>query len=83
VSYFQTKGGETAVICVSESTVNDAAGTLPKWTAVAPESREPVIVTVVPPEAGPLFGLKLVMTGARGFQGVNCDVGAAHGDWHM
>ena len=56
--------GETAVICVALSTTNDAAAVAPKSTAVAPVKLVPVITTVVPPTAGPLFGLRLVMVGS-------------------
>ena len=50
-------GGEAAVICVSESTVNDVAAVEPKCTAVAPVNPEPVSVTVVPPAVGPADGV--------------------------
>jgi hypothetical protein len=56
--------GEVAVIWVAELTVNEVAGVLPKLTAVAPVNRAPVIVTDVPPAAGPDEGLTLLMTGA-------------------
>lgn len=36
----------TAVICVSESTVNDAAAVPPKLTAVAPVKLRPLMVTL-------------------------------------
>ena len=55
--------GETAVICVALSTVNDAAGFAPKATAVAPVKLVPVMTTLVPPAAKPLFGLRLVTVG--------------------
>jgi hypothetical protein len=55
-------GGEPAVICVSLSTVN-AAALAPNMTEVAPVKFLPVIVTVVPPAAGPLFGSRLLMKG--------------------
>ena len=45
--------GEAAVIDVSPEIVNAAAGTPPKETAVAPVKPVPVIVTEVPPAAGP------------------------------
>ena len=56
--------GEVAVIWVSLSTVKLWAGVLPKSTAVAPVKPMPVIVTVVPPAAGPEDGLTPVTVGA-------------------
>jgi hypothetical protein len=38
---------------VAEITVNEAAGVAPKVTAVAAVRLVPVMVTVLPPEAGP------------------------------
>ena len=55
--------GETAVIEVALLTVNDAAAVAPNFTAVAPVKFEPVIVTEVPPAAGPLFGDTAVTDG--------------------
>ena len=49
--------GVTAVIDVALFTVKLVALVLPKRTAVAPVKSVPVIVTVVPPAVGPLFGL--------------------------
>ena len=54
--------GVTAVIEVADTTVN-AALTPPNFTAVAPVKTVPVIVTVVPPAAGPLVGLTAVTVG--------------------
>jgi hypothetical protein len=51
----------TAVIVVELTTVNDAAGKAPKWTAVTPVKFVPVIVTVVPLAA--LVGVKEVTVG--------------------
>jgi hypothetical protein len=45
--------GETAEMDVSPFTVKVAAGNVPKLTADAPVNASPVIVTVVPPAAGP------------------------------
>ena len=56
--------GEVAVIWVALLTVKEAAALLPKRTAVAPEKLVPVMVTLVPPDAGPVFGLMLVTVGA-------------------
>jgi len=44
------------VICVAEFTVKPVAAVPPKVTAVAPVKLVPVIVTTVPPAAGPLVG---------------------------
>ena len=44
-----------ATIVLSDTTVKEVAGTLPKCTEVAPENPEPVIVTAVP--TVPLEGL--------------------------
>ena len=55
--------GEVAVIWVDELTVKLAAAALPKLTAVAPVKLLPVMVTVVPPDAGPPVGLILVTAG--------------------
>nr|WP_280295046.1 hypothetical protein [Nocardia abscessus] len=55
--------GVTAVIWVSELTVNEVAGVLPKLTAVAPVKPEPVRVTVVPPPVEPWLGLMLLNAG--------------------
>src|SRR6478735_9103093 len=56
--------GDVAVIDVALLTVNEAAAVAPKLTAVAPVNPVPVIVTDVPPAAGPLVGLTLVTVGA-------------------
>ncbi len=40
------------------------AATLPKVTAVAPVKPVPVMVTVVPPDVGPVVGEILVIVGA-------------------
>ena len=48
--------GDVAVIWVAELTVKAAAGVAPKLTAVAPVKFVPVIVTDVPPVAGPEVG---------------------------
>ena len=55
--------GETAVMLVAEFTVKLVAVVLPKLTAVAPVKLVPVIVTEVPPAAGPLAGLMPVTVG--------------------
>src|SRR5689334_6314589 len=46
--------GDTAVICVAELRVNDAAGVEPHATLSGPEKWEPVMTTVVPPACGPV-----------------------------
>jgi hypothetical protein len=61
--------GEVAVIWVALLTVKEAAALLPKLTAVAPEKLVPVMVTLVPPCIGPVFGLTLATAG-----GPNCAV---------
>jgi len=48
--------GEVAVIDVALLTVNEVAGVPPNRTAVARMKLSPVMVTGVPPAAGPLFG---------------------------
>lgn len=55
--------GEVAVIFVALLTVNEAAAAAPNLTALAPGNPVPVIVTVVPPEAGPEAGLIDVTAG--------------------
>ena len=60
-------GGEVAVIWPGLLTVNEAAGVPPKFTAVTAKKLVPVIVTMVPPVTGPVFGLTLVTVG-----GANC-----------
>ena len=52
------------MIWVALLTVKEAAALLPKLTAVAPEKLVPVMVTLVPPDVGPVFGLTLVTVGA-------------------
>ena len=56
--------GAVAVTWVSEMTVTLVAGLGPKLTAVAPVKPEPVMVTTVPPAAGPEVGLMPVNAGA-------------------
>ena len=48
--------GDTAVICVGESTDTDAAATDPKLTDAPDRKPEPVIVTTVPPTVEPVAG---------------------------
>jgi len=55
--------GLTAVIEVLLTTVKLSAGVGPKSTAVAPVNSRPVIVTKVPPVAGPEVGLMLETRG--------------------
>src|SRR5437588_1369844 len=52
--------GETAVMWVALLTVNDAAAEEPNLTPLAAVNDVPVIVTEVPPPAGPEDGLMLV-----------------------
>src|SRR5262249_60404699 len=58
-----TPAGEVAVIWVALSTVKEPAALLPNLTAVTPEKLVPVMVTPVPPDVGPVFGLTLVTVG--------------------
>src|SRR5204863_7099829 len=55
--------GETAVMEVGEFTVNEAAGAVPKRTAVAPVKPDPVTATAVPPVSDPLAGAMPATTG--------------------
>ena len=56
--------GATAVICVALTTWKLVASVEPKVTAVAPRKPDPVIVTVVPPSEGPLWGDKDATVGS-------------------
>ena len=56
--------GAVAVMEVAELTVNPVAAVVPKLTPVAPVKLVPVMVTVVPPVAGPVAGLTDVTVGA-------------------
>lgn len=56
--------GATAVICVPELTVKDAAGVPPNNTVMAPVRFVPVMVTVLPPASGPILGLTDAAAGA-------------------
>ena len=49
--------GDTAVILFALATEKFVAGVDPNITCVAPVKAEPLIVTVVPPVAGPPTGL--------------------------
>jgi hypothetical protein len=59
-----TCAGAIADIELGEFSVNDAAGTPPKLTPVAPKKFEPLIVIGVPPAVVPLVLSRPVMTGA-------------------
>ncbi len=56
--------GATAVSVVPDVIVTDVAGVPPKLTPVTWLNVVPVIVTLVPPAVGPLFGLTDVIVGA-------------------
>ncbi|MEY9227935.1 hypothetical protein ABIF78_000258 [Bradyrhizobium japonicum] len=56
-------GGDVAVIWVAELTVKPVAAVAPNVTAVAPVKLVPVIVTTVPPPAGPDVGESDVTAG--------------------
>ena len=58
--------GEAAVIEVLDTTVKLVAATPPKCTAVAPVKLVPVIVTVVPPDSGPVMGERPPRVGSGG-----------------
>jgi hypothetical protein len=63
--------GDVAEIDVAELTVKPAAAVPPKLTALAPVRFVPVMVTAVPPAAGPLPGLTEVTVGAVGERKLN------------
>ena len=56
--------GEVAVMVDGLTTVNAVAATTPNLTLLAPVKFVPVMVTVVPPAAGPKVGLSAVTIGA-------------------
>jgi hypothetical protein len=56
--------GATAEIEVELLTVNEVAAVAPNFTAVTPVKLVPVMVTLVPPVAKPLFGDTAVTVGA-------------------
>jgi hypothetical protein len=64
ISTVPVPAGAVAVMDVGEFTVKPVAAVLPKSTAVAPVNPVPVIVTVVPPAAGPYVGATDVTVGA-------------------
>jgi hypothetical protein len=55
--------GVVAVIVVLFTTTTFVAALLPNFTVAPAEKLVPVIVTAVPPEVDPLFGLTLVTVG--------------------
>jgi hypothetical protein len=55
--------GETAVMDVADSTLTLVAVVPPNFTSLAPEKLVPVMVTDVPPAAGPLLGSTFVTLG--------------------
>ena len=61
--------GDVATIEVAELTVKFVAPVTPKFTAVTPVKPVPVMVTVVPPIAGPDVGkIELTVGGGAGTQ---------------
>lgn len=56
--------GVVAVMLVLLTTVTLVAAALPKVTVAPAAKFVPVMVTAVPPAAGPLFGLTLLTVGA-------------------
>src|SRR5262245_65643844 len=65
ISTVPIPAGEVAVIWVALLTVKEPAALLPNLTAVAPEKLVPVMVTLLPPCVGPVFGLTLATVGGR------------------
>ncbi|CAB4889582.1 unannotated protein [freshwater metagenome] len=59
-----TPAGAVAVTDVADTTTTFVAAFAPNFTPVAPVRFVPVIVTTVPPDAGPLVGLNDVTVGA-------------------
>ena len=55
--------GVVAVICVALTTTTFVAAAEPNVTVAPAAKFVPIIVTDVPPPAGPLFGLTLVTVG--------------------
>lgn len=64
-------GGAVAVICVSESTVNDVATVVPNLTAVAPVKPLPVMPTIAPPAEVPVLMPMPVIAGVDAAVKVN------------
>ena len=58
--------GVVTTMVVSDSTLKDAAGVLPKVTAPAPEKPLPVSVMVSPPLLLPLLGVTALMLATAG-----------------
>jgi hypothetical protein len=58
-------GGDTALIDVEETTLNEVAGTVPNVTPVAPMKFVPVIVTEVPPAVVPVCVLRALTVGTE------------------
>jgi hypothetical protein len=56
--------GDVTVIWVADTTVTAVPGELPNSTEVAPVNPVPVMVTTVPPAAGPVAGLSETTVGA-------------------
>jgi hypothetical protein len=59
--------GEVAVIWDGLLTVKEPAALPPKLTALTTKKLLPLMITLVPPDIGPVFGLTLVTVG-----GENC-----------
>ena len=64
ISIVPEPAGAVAVIWVAELTEKPVAAVAPKLTAVAPVKLVPVMVTLVPPVAGPVVGETAVTVGA-------------------
>ena len=67
--------GDVNISCVEESYVTLVAFVAPNWTVGAGEFRKfvPIIVTVVPPDSGPVVGEIEVIVGAGGRVTSNAD----------
>lgn len=76
ISMGPVPAGDTAVIDVFDPTVKLVALVAPNLTAVAPRSAVPVMVTVVPPDAGPLVGLTAVTIGATTYENRSAELTA-------
>jgi len=55
--------GVVATSCVTDLYVNDRAVVVPNWMCCTVENPDPVMVTVLPPDTGPLTRERDVMVG--------------------
>ena len=56
--------GVTAVNFAAETNVTDVAGTVPNITVAPLRKLLPAMVTALPPDVGPIFGVTLLTVGA-------------------